>query len=155
MKRNNAWFIAFWLTLFIIIIALMNSAKQKNQVEELKYSQFKENLRGGNVAQVVVSPGMIKGRFRNSQGELKQFKTVPMNDPDLIKDLEANKVMEFSGVEQNGWLGPLLMSWGPYNTFDTFLDMDYARHGKRRKTGHGFRQNQSQTCRHGNNEYNF
>ncbi len=113
MKRNNAWFIAFWLTLFIIIIALMNSAKQKNQVEELKYSQFKENLRGGNVAQVVVSPGMIKGRFRNSQGELKQFKTVPMNDPDLIKDLEENKVMEFSGVEQNGWLGPLLMSWGP------------------------------------------
>lgn len=113
MKRNNAWFIAFWLTLFIIIIALMNSAKQKNQIEELKYSQFKQNIREGNVSQVVVSPGLIKGQFRNNQGELKQFKTIPMDDPDLIKDLEENKVIEFSGVEQNGWLGPLLMSWGP------------------------------------------
>ncbi|MDR2426894.1 MAG: ATP-dependent zinc metalloprotease FtsH [Endomicrobium sp.] len=113
MKKNNVWFVAFWIILFIIIVVLMNSAKQKNQVVELKYSQFKQNVREGNIAQVVVSPGMIKGYFRNAQGELKQFKTVPMVDPDLIKDLEENKVLEFSGVEQNGWLGPILMSWGP------------------------------------------
>jgi cell division protease FtsH len=113
MKRNNAWFIAFWITLFIIIFALMNSARNKSQVEELKYSQFKQSVREGNVSKVVVSPGMIKGEFRNSEGKLRQFKTIPMDDPDLIKDLEGNKVLEFSGVEQNGWLGPLLMSWGP------------------------------------------
>jgi len=80
---------------------------------ELKYSEFKQNIKEGNIAQVVVSPVMIKGNFRNSQGEMRQFKTIPMDDPDLIKDLEQNKVLEFSGVEQNGWLGPLLMSWGP------------------------------------------
>ncbi|MCL2145112.1 MAG: ATP-dependent zinc metalloprotease FtsH [Endomicrobia bacterium] len=113
MKKNNAWFIAFWITLFIIIFALMNSARNRNQMIELKYSEFKQNIKEGNIAQVVVSPVMIKGNFRNSQGEMRQFKTIPMDDPDLIKDLEQNKVLEFSGVEQNGWLGPLLMSWGP------------------------------------------
>lgn len=113
MKRNNTWFVAFWITLFIIIIAFVNSANKKNQVVELKYSQFKQNIREGNIAQVVVSPGLIKGQFRNNQGELKEFKTIPLEDPDLIKNLEENKVMEFSGVEQNGWLAPLLMSWGP------------------------------------------
>ena len=113
MKKNNAWFIAFWITLFIIIFSLMNSARNKNQIVDLKYSEFKQNIREGNINKVAVSPNMIKGEFRDSKGEKRAFKAVPMEDPDLIKDLEQYDVHEYSGIEQSGWLGALLMSWGP------------------------------------------
>ncbi|MCL1971717.1 MAG: ATP-dependent zinc metalloprotease FtsH [Endomicrobia bacterium] len=113
MKKNNAWFIAFWITLFIIIFSLMNSARNKNQIIDLKYSEFKQNIREGNINKVAVAPNLIKGEFRDSKGEKKAFKVVPMEDPDLIKDLDQYNVHEYSGIEQSGWLGALLMSWGP------------------------------------------
>lgn len=113
MKQNNPWFIIFWITLFIILVMLMSSARQKGQEVALEYSQFKQHIKAGNIAKVVVSPGIIKGQFRDTDGVLKKFKAVPMDDPNLIKDMEEHQVLEFSGAEKNGWLGPLLMSWGP------------------------------------------
>ena len=112
MKKNNTWFIIFWITLIIIVIGLFNS-KQKNNTVSMEYSRFKQSVKEGNVSEVMVSPGIIKGKFRDENGEIKGFKTVPMEDPDLIKDMERGGVIKFYGAEQNGWLGPLLMSWGP------------------------------------------
>jgi len=113
MNQKNPWFLFFWITLFIIIFMLMNSARQKSQEVDLEYSQFKENIRAGNVSKVLVSPGIIKGQFRDTDGVLKKFKTIPMDDPNLVKDMEENKVLEFSGAEKGGLLGAILMSWGP------------------------------------------
>jgi len=36
-----------------------------------------------------------------------------MDDPNLVKDMEDSKVLEFSAVEESGWLGSLLLNWGP------------------------------------------
>ncbi|MDR3256373.1 MAG: ATP-dependent zinc metalloprotease FtsH [Endomicrobium sp.] len=113
MNKKNPWFIFFWITLFVIIFMLMNFAKQRGTEVDLEYSQFKQYIRAGNVSKVLVSPGLIKGQFRDSDGVLKRFKTVPMDDQNLIKDMEDNKILEFSSVEKNGWIGPLLLSWGP------------------------------------------
>lgn len=113
MKQNSPWFIIFWITLFIILVMLMSSARQKGQEVGLEYSQFKQNVKAGNVAKVVVSDGIIRGQFRDTDGVLKKFRTIPMDDPNLIKDMEENNVLEFSGAEKNGWLGPLIFSWGP------------------------------------------
>jgi cell division protease FtsH len=91
----------------------MNSAKQRGQEVELKYSQFKQYIRTGNVSKVLVTPGVIKGQFVDTDGVLKKFKATPMKDPNLIKDMEENKVLEFSSAVRNGWIGPIMLNWGP------------------------------------------
>lgn len=113
MKNKNPWFIFFWITLFIIIFMLMNSVRQKGHEVYLEYSQFKQYIKAGSVSKVLVAPDSIRGHFKDTDGVLKTFKTIPMRDPNLIKDMEDNKVLEFSAIEKNDWLGPLLFSWGP------------------------------------------
>jgi cell division protease FtsH len=113
MNKKNPWIMFFWITLFIIMFVIMNSAKQRGQEVELKYSQFKQYIRTGNVSKVLVTPGVIKGQFVDGDGVLKKFKTTPMKDPNLIKDMEENKVLEFSSAVKNGWIGPVMLNWGP------------------------------------------
>jgi len=113
MNKKNSWFMFFWITLFIIMFMIMNSAKQRGQEVELKYSQFKQYIRIGNVSKVLVTPGVIKGQFVDTDGVLKKFKTAPMKDPNLVKDMEENRVLEFSSATKNGWIGPVVLNWGP------------------------------------------
>ncbi|MDR0890746.1 MAG: ATP-dependent zinc metalloprotease FtsH [Endomicrobium sp.] len=112
-KKKSPWYIFFWITLFIIIFMLVNASMQRSHELDLEYSQFKQYIRNGNVSKVLVSSSVIKGQFKDSDGILKKFRTVPMNDPNLIKDLEDNKVLEFSAIDKNGWVGPILINWGP------------------------------------------
>jgi cell division protease FtsH len=91
----------------------MNSAKQKSQEIELEYSQFKQRMKAGDISKVLVYPDIIKGQFRDGAGISRKFKTVPMNDPSLIKDMEDNKVLEFSAVEGNRWILHWLFNWVP------------------------------------------
>ncbi|MDR1103939.1 MAG: ATP-dependent zinc metalloprotease FtsH [Endomicrobium sp.] len=117
MKKKSPWHILFWITLFIIIFMLMNSAGKKGLETELEYSQFKQYIRAGSVSKVVVGQDFIKGQFRDSDGVLKNFRTIPMNDPNLIKDMEENKVLEFSSIEKGGWLSSLLVGCLPMILF--------------------------------------
>ncbi|MDR1942802.1 MAG: ATP-dependent zinc metalloprotease FtsH [Endomicrobium sp.] len=117
MKKKSPWHILFWITFFIIIFMLMNSAGKKGLETDLEYSQFKQYIRAGSVSKVVVGQDFIKGQFRDSDGVLKNFRTIPMNDPNLIKDMEENKVLEFSSVEKGGWLSSLLVGCLPMILF--------------------------------------
>jgi cell division protease FtsH len=113
MKNKNPWFILFWITLFIIIFMLMNSARQKGHEVDLEYSQFKQYIRAGSVSKVLVAQDFISGQFRDTDGVLKKFKTIPMEDPNLIKDMEDNKVLEFSATGKIGWVRSLLLGLSP------------------------------------------
>jgi cell division protease FtsH len=113
MKKKNPWFVFFWVMLFIIVFMLINSAKQKGQEIDLEYSQFKQYIKAKSVSKVIVSPELIRGQFRDTDGVLKKFKAIPMDDPNLIKDMEDNNVLEFSSAQRNGWLAPILLNWGP------------------------------------------
>jgi cell division protease FtsH len=117
MKKRNPWYIVFWIALFIIIFMLMNSANKKGPEVDLEYSKFKQYIKAGSVSKVVVGQDFIKGQFRDSAGVLKKFRSIPMNDPNLIKDMEENKVLEFSSAEKGGWLSSLLMGCLPMILF--------------------------------------
>ncbi len=112
MKKSNPWFIFFWVMLLVIVFMFINFARQGGNEVELEYSQFKQYIKVGSVFKVLVAPGLIKGQFRDNDGVFKRFKTVPMDDPNLVKDMEDNKVLEFSATEKSGWLGSLLLNWG-------------------------------------------
>jgi len=113
MKKRTPWFLFFWVMLFVIVYIVVISVKQKPQEIEFEYSQFKQFMRDGNISKVLVGPGLIRGYFKDSSGILRKFKTVPMEDPNLVKDMENNKVLEFSAATKNDWLSPFLFNWLP------------------------------------------
>ncbi|MDR2772605.1 MAG: ATP-dependent zinc metalloprotease FtsH [Elusimicrobiota bacterium] len=111
-KQKSPWFILFWLSLFIVIFMLMNTSRKSGGVIEMEYSQFKQSVKAGQVSKVVVEPGLITGDFKDEKGEVKKFKTLPMDDPNLVKDMEEANIVDFSGAEKS-WLSAFLLSWGP------------------------------------------
>jgi len=113
MKKKDSWGFLFWIALFIILLIFMQNAGKKSNIEEMPYSAFKQSVREGKIINAVVTPGLIEGDFTSKDGEVKKFKTVPMDDPKLVEDMENNKVQKFSAKAQNGWIGPLIFSWGP------------------------------------------
>lgn len=113
MKGRSFGFIIFWVLIFSAAVMMMNSAREKQQTVDFEYSQFKQHIKSGDVSKVTVSENLIKGEFKDSEGNLKKFKVIPMDDPNLIKDLEASNVASFSGAEKGGILTPLLVSWLP------------------------------------------
>lgn len=123
MKKKGLWIVFFWITLFTIISVLVNSAKQKGQEVELKYSQFKQHIKDGRISKVLVAKDSIKGEFKDIDNGLKNFKTVPMDDPNLMKDMEDHKVLEFSSAyaKESGWPMFFLLHWGPTILFILFL----------------------------------
>lgn len=109
---GSGWYFLFWVVLALIMIMMLFSIRQKNTVVDLEYSKFKEEIKAGNISKVVVSPSMIRGEFREDN-ILKKFRTIPMDDPNLVKDMEGN-VLEFSGTEKSGFFTTLLISWLPF-----------------------------------------
>ena len=113
IKKKNSWGFLFWIALFIILLIFMQNSSKKSNIENIPYSQFKQSVKEGKVLNAVVSADIIEGEFINKEGSAKKFKTIPLEDPKLVEDMENNKVQSFSGKAQNGWLGPLIFSWGP------------------------------------------
>ncbi len=84
------------------------------RVISLDYSEFKKAVRDGKVVEVTLTDTLVRGSLRESdpQGKesKKEFKTVRVADPDLVRDLETSKVT-FKGVIQSTWLRDLFFVW--------------------------------------------
>ena len=89
--------------------------------DHLPYSQFEELIQKDQVAEVVIGPQFIEGKYKAGDavdGKAKIFKTVRVGDPDLVKKLTEHAVT-FSGQYQNsflkgllGWILPLVIFFG-------------------------------------------
>lgn len=113
MKKKDSWGFLFWVILFLILLMFMQNSSKKGNTEEMPYSQFKQSIKEGKIISAVITSELIEGEFIDNEGNTKKFKTIPLEDSNLIEDMENNKVQKFSGKAQNGWLGPLIFSWGP------------------------------------------
>jgi hypothetical protein len=81
------------------------------KLEELPYSEFRTLVTAGKVAEVTVTNQRLTGKLKPEEGskEQKLFTTVRVEDPDLVKELNARSVT-FSGVIESTFLRDLL-SW--------------------------------------------
>ncbi len=77
------------------------------KVEMIPYSRFKEYIVEGKVEKLTIYPENISGKLAGSSG--REFVTVRVNDPDLVKDLDEHKI-SYSGQNENKFLSSLL-SW--------------------------------------------
>lgn len=98
----------FNIWLFVIVVMLfayLQSYFFSAQVEPIAYSEFKRNLVEGKVANLTIGPEDISGTLNGSPNT--QFTTVRVDDPDLVKELDALKI-NYSGWHQNRFLTNLL-----------------------------------------------
>jgi cell division protease FtsH len=79
----------------------------------IPYSQFKAQLKSGNVDELTIGEQVIRGTLKtpltDSQGQVRQFTTTRVEDPKLVEELEAGGV-RYSGEVLNRWL-PELLGW--------------------------------------------
>ncbi|WP_035589612.1 ATP-dependent zinc metalloprotease FtsH [Hippea jasoniae] len=107
--NNFSKFLAIYLLVAVFMFYLYQYFT-KVQVNNIPYSTFKELIKEGKVKSCTISDKYIKGVYIDKNGKKMHFITVAVNDPDLIKDLEAHNV-KFSGKVTNTWLTNLIFGW--------------------------------------------
>lgn len=96
-----------WLAIFALAVLLFN--KQGPKQEELDYSDFKNKVAAAEVSDLTVAPGVISGMYKKQDGQFAPFKTVRMEDPDLVNQLSAAKI-KYKAEKDNSWLGNILFN---------------------------------------------
>ncbi|MBD9150146.1 MAG: ATP-dependent zinc metalloprotease FtsH, partial [Spirochaetia bacterium] len=61
------------------------------------------------VSDLTVAPGVISGMYKKQDGQFAPFKTVRMEDPDLVNQLSAAKI-KYKAEKDNSWLGNILFN---------------------------------------------
>lgn len=130
-KRKFNFSIWYILLAFLFIYAL-NSFFGTKEVEKIPYSEFKNALHEGKIKECTISPDKITGimlidstqaqptkkaaksplagqRASLKPGEMA-FETVRVDDPDLVKELQAQDI-KFTGKTDTGRWQELLIYW--------------------------------------------
>ncbi|MHC1766855.1 MAG: ATP-dependent zinc metalloprotease FtsH [Verrucomicrobiia bacterium] len=113
----------FYIGYFLVMLVLLLLWQEMLplSVRTISYSDFKAALRNGEVTSVSVAPTQINGHIKRvtpPEGISTNppatplefnFRTFPVEDPDLVKELEAAKV-EYTGVRQS-IMSAMLWAW--------------------------------------------
>ncbi len=120
MNNRNWRGLLTWGAFFIILLFIWSSMRSVTTDREISYSEFKRRLRDGQVTTVKVRPDQINGVSLGADGKRESFHTIPLNDPNLVQDLDTYKVQDYSGEAEHGSLWAILMNFGP-TVFFIFL----------------------------------
>ena len=115
---------AVWYVLgFLMLMALANTWYMQPSGREVPYSDFKQAVRNGLVAEVWVGEQTVRGTFKNERDGSRNFNTVRIEDPKLLEELDATGVKyrgEFISrwlPEILGWVVPLLLLFAIWSFF--------------------------------------
>ena len=99
--------IVMWLAIFALAVLIFNKPGAK-QVE-LDYSEFKNKVAAAEVSDLTIAPGIISGMYKNDKGEFAPFRTVRMEDPELVNQLSASHV-KYKAELDNSWVSNILFN---------------------------------------------
>jgi cell division protease FtsH len=125
MPNQNAqspFSFTFLLIVFAGLMLVLPNIWSTSGYEQLSYSDFKTMLRQGRVEEVQIGEQSIRGTLRplpettTARGKAQQFVTVRVDDPDLIKDLDAQGV-KYRGQFENQFIKTLLVWILPFGLF--------------------------------------
>jgi cell division protease FtsH len=111
MNKKVSFSIWYVLLAVMAVVIVHDFILAMSQVEELPYSEFKRLVTEGKVAEVSVTSQVLTGKLK-PEGESKEqkgFRTVRVEDPDLVRELNQHGVT-FTGVIESTFLRDLL-SW--------------------------------------------
>ena len=111
MNKKVSFSIWYVLLAVMAVVIVHDFILALNQVEELPYSEFKRLVADGKVAEVSVTSHVLTGKLKpdGDSKEQKAFRTVRVDDPDLVRELNQHGVT-FTGVIESTFLRDLL-SW--------------------------------------------
>ena len=104
MKKNPQ--ALFYVLLFIALISMFRLFSLP-QIENIPYSRFKSLVSEKRVKDLAVTTDHIRGIHLDTN---KPFTTVRIDDPELIKTLEASGI-DFRGEITNNWFRDLILVW--------------------------------------------
>jgi len=107
--------LSIWL-IIILVAMLFARLMRPQEYKEIGYSEFKSYLKSGQVMEALISENLIKGTFTNEKGEEVKFKTIPVEDPKLVEELETYGV-KYKGEVKRNWFSVLLLNFGPILLF--------------------------------------
>jgi len=107
-KKTN-FTILYILIAFLVIFLIQNYIVTQKTEDIIPYSDFKTALREGRVKDLVtITPENISGQ-RDTEKGLRRFQTIRVEDPDLVKELDAYHI-QYTGKVDSKWLINVL-SW--------------------------------------------
>ncbi|MBL0058909.1 MAG: ATP-dependent zinc metalloprotease FtsH [Elusimicrobia bacterium] len=107
--KGNSRNAVLWILIFLGVLFFIQSLRTARGGEnEVAYSDFKRALRENRILTVRVGEGLLRGRWKDAEGKELAFRTIPLNDPKLVEDLEKSGVKQFSGEAERGWLNSVL-----------------------------------------------
>jgi cell division protease FtsH len=101
---------AVWYVLgFLMVLALVQTWFMTPGGQPISYSEFKQAVRAGRVAEVVVGEQAIRGQYKREQGGSINFNVNRIEDPKLLEELDAADV-KYTGEFVSRWL-PEVIGW--------------------------------------------
>ncbi len=107
LKRTH-FTIWYFVIAFLIILLIQNYIMTRKTEDIIPYSEFKETLRTDKIKELTITPESINGERETEKG-VRGFQTVRVEDPDLVKELEAHRV-HYKGKVESRWLTNII-SW--------------------------------------------
>src|SRR3989339_152998 len=107
--------LALWMLIIVGFIYLWLIASEKSKVIDVDYSEFKQAIKEHRVSDIIISPDIISGSIIKDNKTIK-FKTVPVQDTNLVQDLENNQI-KYKGQKNRGWFVELVLSALPWILF--------------------------------------
>jgi cell division protease FtsH len=106
-KKTN-FTVWYFVIAFLLILLVQNYFVSKGSEDVISYSEFKESVRAGRIKELTITFETISGEWTTEKGTRK-FQTVRVEDPDLVKELETQKV-KYAGKIDSKWVTSIL-SW--------------------------------------------
>ncbi len=106
--KKTKFTIWYFVIAFLIIFLIQNYIVSKKAEDVIPYSEFKESIRAGKIKELTITQESISGERDTEKGP-RRFQTIRVEDPDLVKELEAHHV-KYTGKVESKWLTNIL-SW--------------------------------------------
>jgi len=103
-SRNLIWF----LIAGVLVLFFVRGYQSMPSTDKLAYSEFKRLLREQKVSDIKIGDKLIEGTYQATDKAKREFQTVPLPDPDLIKELDAYGVTSYTGVQDRSWFNSIL-----------------------------------------------
>ncbi len=141
--RQRKMGIIFWIIMLVILSVYLYFSTHRTRRVKISYSQFKQQVEGGNVDKVTIRGGRIKGEFEGvyrvkaDQEEVKEyqyFKTVKpqIEDTGLMGLLEKNEVEVRAEIDERPWVLTVLIYALPW-----ILIVGFFVYMRKRMSGRG------------------
>ena len=105
MFRKTHFTIWYFVIAILLILLIQNYFVSRKTEDVIPYSEFKELVSTRKIKELTINPESINGEEQTG----RKFQTVRVEDPDLVKELEASDV-KYTGKIESKWLMNIL-SW--------------------------------------------